>query len=325
MIDHFKIFIGFICLLIGAGTVLYLYQISRKFSHLALRSIFLYSIYMLILFTGIVISKYIKLNLSGIEIGQKADVYLNIGTMILILTQLGMLYSLLNSCFHINQISIPVLVHRSVLAAVILVCVSYILRIILAAYGISISQLNQIHSVLWNSLTLLELPILLIFIFYQNPLIGSERQRISRAFAILYFSRFPVVIIFLLLSQTIQMEIFKLIFPIGFFLWYIFVPLIWINCFFRRYADSLLSQVENGTNLTALYGQYNVSQREQEILILLIKGNTNKEIADTLFIAIPTVKNHIHNIYQKLGVNTRYQLIHLVTMYGHPNNSVENS
>jgi len=51
----------------------------------------------------------------------------------------------------------------------------------------------------------------------------------------------------------------------------------------------------------------------------------NRKIADTLFIAIPTVKNYIYNIYQKLGVNTRYQLIHLVTMYGHPNNSAENS
>jgi DNA-binding CsgD family transcriptional regulator len=38
----------------------------------------------------------------------------------------------------------------------------------------------------------------------------------------------------------------------------------------------------------------------------------NKEIADKLFIAIHTVKNHIYSLYQKLGVKSRGQLVHLI-------------
>ena len=38
----------------------------------------------------------------------------------------------------------------------------------------------------------------------------------------------------------------------------------------------------------------------------------NKEIEDLLFISYNTVKNHIYNIYQKLGVNSRGQMIHSV-------------
>jgi ATP/maltotriose-dependent transcriptional regulator MalT len=52
-----------------------------------------------------------------------------------------------------------------------------------------------------------------------------------------------------------------------------------------------------------------ISQREKEIVLLLLKGKSNKEIEDTLFIAMGTVKNHIYSIYQKIGVKNRAQLI----------------
>ncbi len=49
--------------------------------------------------------------------------------------------------------------------------------------------------------------------------------------------------------------------------------------------------------------------REQEILHLLVEGNTNKQIAQELYVELPTIKWHISNIYKKLGVRTRVQAI----------------
>lgn len=49
--------------------------------------------------------------------------------------------------------------------------------------------------------------------------------------------------------------------------------------------------------------------REQDVLKLVIKGLSNREIAETLFISEHTVKNHMSNIFQKLGVTDRTQLI----------------
>jgi DNA-binding NarL/FixJ family response regulator len=49
------------------------------------------------------------------------------------------------------------------------------------------------------------------------------------------------------------------------------------------------------------------SERETEILRLLVKGATNKEIAETLFIAENTAKVHIKNILEKLGLRNRQQ------------------
>jgi LuxR family maltose regulon positive regulatory protein len=52
-----------------------------------------------------------------------------------------------------------------------------------------------------------------------------------------------------------------------------------------------------------------LSERETEVLRLVAKGHTNREIADQLFIAVSTVKSHTNSIYGKLGVRNRTQAI----------------
>ncbi len=56
--------------------------------------------------------------------------------------------------------------------------------------------------------------------------------------------------------------------------------------------------------------EHDLSARELEVLRLMAKGNTNEEIAETLVIAIGTVKNHVTNIYRKLpNVKTRSEAV----------------
>jgi DNA-binding NarL/FixJ family response regulator len=52
-----------------------------------------------------------------------------------------------------------------------------------------------------------------------------------------------------------------------------------------------------------------LTPREEEILSYLAKGYLYKEIANSLFINIETVRTHIHKIYQKLQVRTRTEVI----------------
>lgn len=52
--------------------------------------------------------------------------------------------------------------------------------------------------------------------------------------------------------------------------------------------------------------------REIDVLHQLAKGYSNREIAETLTISTHTVKNHISNIFQKIGVSDRAQLIAMV-------------
>ena len=60
-----------------------------------------------------------------------------------------------------------------------------------------------------------------------------------------------------------------------------------------------------------LLEKFNVSPREKEVILLLLKGKTNKQIEELLFIELSTVKNHIHSIFGKLGVQSRSQLMRL--------------
>jgi len=52
-----------------------------------------------------------------------------------------------------------------------------------------------------------------------------------------------------------------------------------------------------------------LSEREQEVLSLVVAGLSNQEIADRLYVAISTVKTHINHIYRKLDVGNRIKAI----------------
>ncbi|MGK5508525.1 response regulator [Brevibacillus formosus] len=49
--------------------------------------------------------------------------------------------------------------------------------------------------------------------------------------------------------------------------------------------------------------------REKELVRLIVLGYTNKEMADKLLISVKTVENHKTNIMQKLGLDSKHQLI----------------
>jgi NarL family two-component system response regulator LiaR len=52
-----------------------------------------------------------------------------------------------------------------------------------------------------------------------------------------------------------------------------------------------------------------LTDRENEILLLMAKGRSNQNIADELFIALKTVKTHVSNILSKLDVQDRTQAV----------------
>ncbi|MDI1255245.1 MAG: LuxR C-terminal-related transcriptional regulator [Flavobacterium sp.] len=55
--------------------------------------------------------------------------------------------------------------------------------------------------------------------------------------------------------------------------------------------------------------QRNISKRELEVLQLMEKGMSNKEIADQLFVSVNTIKTHASNLFEKLESKRRLQAI----------------
>ena len=65
----------------------------------------------------------------------------------------------------------------------------------------------------------------------------------------------------------------------------------------------------------AISQQYGLTPREEEVLILLAQRKSVADIEAELFISNPTAKTHVRNIYRKLGIHKRAELL---AMVGHP-------
>jgi ligand-binding sensor domain-containing protein/DNA-binding CsgD family transcriptional regulator len=84
---------------------------------------------------------------------------------------------------------------------------------------------------------------------------------------------------------------------------------------YQKRIHYILAKLEKETKLNFYYDKYDISEREQEIIKFILQGKSNKEIENKLFISLKTVKNHTSNIYKKLGIKNRSQLIILINDY----------
>ena len=83
-----------------------------------------------------------------------------------------------------------------------------------------------------------------------------------------------------------------------------------------RRAMKLLSGITQNNSTLEKIEDYQLSSREIQILKEIVGGNNPSDIAEKLFISPNTVRTHVNNIYKKLHLNSRAQVISLA----HKNN-----
>ena len=94
------------------------------------------------------------------------------------------------------------------------------------------------------------------------------------------------------------------------------IAFFFVGLYFRKYftKDPEISHVPNqylekqGVDFGRVK-QLGISDREREVLNELVKGLSNKEIAQKLFISESTTKTHVSNLFSKLEVKNRSQAI----------------
>ena len=76
-------------------------------------------------------------------------------------------------------------------------------------------------------------------------------------------------------------------------------------------TGSLFSQIidneANQVGTSKLIQTVRMTKREQEIVLLIADGLTNKEVAQKLHLSVSKVKSHVHTILEKMVLNTRIQ------------------
>jgi DNA-binding NarL/FixJ family response regulator len=78
-------------------------------------------------------------------------------------------------------------------------------------------------------------------------------------------------------------------------------------------GEGLGSRAKPGQQTPALAS---LTPREREILTLIAKGHSNREIARLLYVSESTVKNHISSVYKKVGLAGRSRLVLLAIQNG---------
>jgi len=68
------------------------------------------------------------------------------------------------------------------------------------------------------------------------------------------------------------------------------IPLLYLKWFLGRYYTELDFHPVKADGMSRFFSEYKMTEREQSIIRLIIKGKTNEEIGDELFISTKTVK-----------------------------------
>lgn len=86
-----------------------------------------------------------------------------------------------------------------------------------------------------------------------------------------------------------------------------FIPPALMTKFIQHLQGTAETAAEGGAAVQRAKGAYQLTERELEVLQLIVDGKSNREIADILIISEKTVKNHVTNILRKLDLNDRTQ------------------
>ena len=114
-------------------------------------------------------------------------------------------------------------------------------------------------------------------------------------------------------SDTITLERAKYTMPYG----YIVKPfkdkdlLAAIEMAHYRYTAENVDKLPSLDTINKIYST-NISKTEYSIINLIWEGKTNAQIAESVFVSINTIKTHISNIFLKLKVHSKIQLVNLL-------------
>ncbi len=182
--------------------------------------------------------------------------------------------------------------------------------------GSSLLFISTIISFFTNHLYLLQHVISLLLgvsVIFSMTLIRNSKpqkrlqhiEKSERLFSLLLLFLIPLSLVLNYLYAE-----YDQILKIGFTL-----PLIFILLTANKIWDDLqrLSILKSNTIANEHYfNNASLTEREKEIAQLLLKGKTYKQISETLFISLPTVKTHTSNLYKKLDVKNKHELIVLL-------------
>jgi len=146
-------------------------------------------------------------------------------------------------------------------------------------------------------------------------LLLRKRRQGDSAGSLIFAGVMALMVLFLLEDFLLSIIEDGIVHIYGYILFFLFFLLRWV---LPGNAGKLQDRPE--TTESSFASDYDISLREQDVLELLLSGETRQSIAEKLYISENTVKTHISNIYKKMNIASRSELF---ALFSHRNYKVK--
>lgn len=157
----------------------------------------------------------------------------------------------------------------------------------------------------------------LFLLFGSRSIEKKTRKRLSRNLGIIYIG---ILFLQFLLSDILRLPFYEDVILNNMFMFSMLfllnlIPLVYLYFYLKKYHLDLGFSIPDLNGIIHSLMDYGLTEREKEIIELIIAGMSNKDIGRKLFISIKTVKNHISSIYLKTSVKNRVQLSNFIRSF----------
>ena len=303
--DHMLIFSFLVIVLVGAWSAIITRHLYRSRGVPVLRRLFIYVVWFNIMVFGYLVSKYSFTNLLGHDPTKYPDSLLAVTAAPIFIIHAGVAWSALRLALELRRRPLTRLVESVFAVIAALFCISYAVGITLVLQSSSWLWLLRSHAAIGATMT-----VVTVAVFFRLVVGGHGGLTENQIKSVRRLGWYLLCGHVALAGSIAFPEPEHLVAAAAVLLWLNCVPLIWLRRGFGLYHRASAPEEEKG--IEALVQAHGITPREREIMELMVQGKSNKEIEDELCISFSTVKNHAYNMYRKLEVNSRAQLMYLV-------------
>lgn len=312
--EHIRMLGAIVNLILGSMIAGHAFQRMKTFAYAFLRPIFDYIVLYNLLIFCLLITKYLAVNLGGRLLPRSMPSHAHLFALISVILGCGMVYTMWRIMRGFEDRVISRGAKIGVFIVIALLFIAFGIRYVMPESRADSDAILYIQISIGLGIVFAEIGLLCVSLLKKWKGIERDRARIGRLFGLFYLSRYGMFLIFviLLLLFGIPSEPVQGVIISGLFLIFNLLPVIWFKSFFQDYAEKMSNLFDSRPVLDEIIRNYHLSKREGEILKLILDGKNNRDIEEMLFISYHTVKNHVYNLYQKLGIKNRYELVHMV-------------
>jgi DNA-binding CsgD family transcriptional regulator len=304
--EHLTVSFAILAFGMGIASFMYVYRLYKKYASFFLKTFLRYMLVLnIVVFLNLALHYLLANVLLSIDTYHKVMIVIVVNIAGFFLFALLTFYYLVLTRSLIDK-TIGKIEKSLVISIIIAASLAYGFALALYSSASKISFFLFVHKTSISILSIVSLVASLQLFLGAKDLRSKAEVQTLRIFSVVYmlFFIYLILVWFLPLFVGVMLSAFNL-------LVLNIIPIPFLASLVKERGSKVSDKPETKAKIERLYERYGLSKREMEIADLILEGKSNEEIKGELFISIFTVKKHISNIFMKLDIKSRSQLIHM--------------